>query len=67
MRSPDQGEADCFERVSSFRMPRNTRLSPAKKREAALVLLRRGETATKIARRNRTSEATLGRYPGRQA
>ena len=43
-------------------MPRKSGLSPAEKREAVLKLLRREETAAKIARRYRISEATLGRY-----
>jgi len=43
-------------------MPRKTGLSPAEKREAVLMLLRREESAAKIARRYRISEATLGRY-----
>jgi len=43
-------------------MPRKTGLSPAKKREAVLMLLRREESAAKIARRFHISEATLGRY-----
>ena len=43
-------------------MPRKSGLSPAEKREAVLKLLRREETAAKVARRYRISEATLGRY-----
>ena len=43
-------------------MPRKTGLTPAKKKEAVLKLLRREEPASKIARRYKISEATLMRY-----
>lgn len=43
-------------------MPKKTGLTPAKKREAVLKLLRREEPASKIARRYGISEATLMRY-----
>jgi transposase-like protein len=43
-------------------MPKKTGLTPAKKREAVLKLLRREEAASKIARRYGISEATLIRY-----
>lgn len=43
-------------------MPRRTGLSPAKKREAVLKLLRREESAVKIARQYNISENTLNRY-----
>ena len=43
-------------------MPRKTGLTPAKKKEAVLKLLRREEPASKIARRYKISEATLLRY-----
>jgi len=43
-------------------LPRKTGLTPAKKREAILRLLRREETGAKIARRYGISEQTLYRY-----
>lgn len=43
-------------------MPRKTGLTPAKKRDAVLRLLRREESAAKVARRYGISEQTLYRY-----